>query len=45
LSSGNKIPKRRLPMQVNEAEGIVEQAKGVEARNKTREIMPDFRTR
>jgi hypothetical protein len=45
LSFGNKIPKRRLPMQVNEAKGIVEQAKGVEAGNKTREIVLDFRIR
>ncbi len=36
LSSKNKIPKKRLPMETNEAKGIVEQAQGVEARDKTR---------
>jgi hypothetical protein len=45
LSSGNKIPKRRLPMQVNEIEGIAEQAKGTYAINKTREVVPDFGAR
>jgi len=45
LSSGNKIPKRRLPMQANEAKGIAQQVKGAEAGDKTKEAMPDSRVR
>ncbi len=45
LSSKNKIPKKRLPMETNEAKGIVEQAQGVEARDKTREAVPNFGAR
>ncbi len=41
LSFGNKIPKRRLTMQVNEAEGIVEQVEGAKTRDKTRETIPN----
>jgi len=40
LSFGNMIPKRRLPMLTNEAEGIVEQAEGVDVRDRTREAIP-----
>jgi hypothetical protein len=45
LSFGNMIPKRRLPMQANEAKGIAEQAEGVEARDRTREAMPNSKAR
>jgi hypothetical protein len=45
LSFGNKIPKRRLSMQANEAEGITKQPKGVEARDRTKEVAPDSRAR
>jgi hypothetical protein len=41
LSSRNNIPNRRFPMHVNEAEGIAEQVEGVNARDKTREAMPN----
>jgi len=45
LSSKNKIPKKRLPMETNEAKGIVEQAQGIEAGDKTREVVPNFGAR
>ncbi len=45
LSSGNMIPKTRLLMQANEVEGIVEQAKGVKARDGIKETMPDYGAR
>jgi hypothetical protein len=45
LSSTNRIPKRRLSMQANEAEGIVEQVKGIEGGNRTGEVMPNFGAR
>ncbi len=45
LSSTNRIPKRRLPMQANEVEGIVEQAEGVEGGDRTGEVMPNFGAR
>jgi hypothetical protein len=45
LSSTNMIPKRRLPMQANEAEGIVEQVEGAEGRDRTKEVMPNFEAR
>jgi hypothetical protein len=43
LSSRNMIPKRRLSMQANEAEGIVEQAEGADVGDRTREAVPDSR--
>jgi hypothetical protein len=42
LSSGTRIPKRRLLMQANEAEGIVEQAEGANVGDMTKETVPDF---
>jgi hypothetical protein len=45
LSYRNMIPKRRLLMQVNEAEGIIKQVEGVKARDRTREVMFDFGAR
>jgi hypothetical protein len=45
LSSGNRIPKRRLLMKVNEAKGIVEQAENTEAKDKTKEAMSDSKAR
>jgi hypothetical protein len=39
LTSGNKIPKKRFPVQASEVEGVVEHVKGVDARDKTREIV------
>jgi hypothetical protein len=45
LSSRNNIPKRRLLMHVNEAERIAEQVKGVNARDRTKEAMPNFSVR
>jgi hypothetical protein len=45
LSSGNKIPKKRLLMQANEAKGIAEQAKGANAKDRTMETMPNFGAR
>jgi hypothetical protein len=35
------IPKRRLSVQANEAKGVVKQAKGADARNRTKEAVPD----
>jgi len=45
LSFGNRIPKRRLLMQANGVKGIAEQAKGIEARDRTREVVLDFGAR
>ncbi len=45
LTSGNMIPKRRLLVQANETEGVVEQVEGVDVRDKTREAVPDFGAR
>ncbi len=41
LSSGNRIPKRRLSMQINEAKGIVEQAEGTDVKDRTKEAIPE----
>jgi len=40
LTSKNRIPKKRLPVQANEAEGVAEQIEGADARDKTREAVP-----
>jgi hypothetical protein len=40
LTYGNKIPKKRLPIQANEAERVAEQAKGIDVGNMTRETIP-----
>jgi len=45
LTSGNKIPKKKLPVQVNEAEGVVEQVEGIDARNRTKEAVPNSNAR
>jgi hypothetical protein len=45
LSFGNKIPKRRFPMQAHKAKGIAERAKGTDVGNKIKETMPNSRTR
>jgi hypothetical protein len=45
LSIGNKIPKRRLLMQVNEIEGIAKQVEGIEAGDKTKEEVSNSRAR
>jgi hypothetical protein len=41
LTSGNKIPKNRLPLQANEVEGITEQVNGANVRDKAKELVPD----
>jgi hypothetical protein len=41
LTFGNMIPKRRLPVQVNETKGVVEQAEGANVGYRTREAVPD----
>ncbi len=45
LTYGNKIPQKRLPVQVNEVEGVAKQAEGVDARDRTREAVPDYGAR
>jgi pyruvate-formate lyase-activating enzyme len=45
LSSGNMIPKRRLPMLTNEAKGITEQAEGIDVRDRTKEAIPKLGAR
>jgi len=46
LTSKNKIPKRGLLVQANEIEGVVEQTKGADVGNRTREeIVPNFGAR
>jgi predicted aspartyl protease len=45
LTSGNRIPKRKLLVQANEAEGVVEQVEGTDVGDRTREAVPDFGAR
>jgi hypothetical protein len=45
LTFGNTIPKRKLPMQANETEGVVEQVAGANVGDKTREVVLDFSAR
>jgi len=45
LKFGNKIPKKRLPVQANEAEGVVEQVERADAGNRTREAIFDSSAR
>ncbi len=45
MISRNRIPKRRLPVQANEVERVVEQAEGANAREKTKEAVLDFGAR
>jgi len=41
LTSGNRIPKKKLLMQANEGEGVTEQAEGVDVGERTKEVMLD----
>jgi hypothetical protein len=41
LTSGNRIPKKKLLMQANEGEGVTEQAEGVDVGERTKEAMLD----
>jgi hypothetical protein len=45
LTSGNKIPKRKLSIQANEVEGVIEQAKGVDVGKRTKEAIPNSNAR